>query len=105
MTARACLDGGFLDELELYVIPRLLGDGIPLFARRKDIVALELLQTLPFHNGVGPRRRAYTARVAFAAHPFDTASVKGTDPRPCAEPQPTHGQKVADHSAPTPPAE
>lgn len=52
MTARACLDGCFLDELELCVIPRLLGDGIPLFARRKDIVALELLQTLPFHNGV-----------------------------------------------------
>lgn len=52
MTARACLDGDFIDELELYVIPRLLGDGIPLFARRNAIVALELLQTLQFHNGV-----------------------------------------------------
>ena len=52
MTARACLDGGFLDELELYVIPRLLGAGIPLIARRETTVALELLQTQRFQNGV-----------------------------------------------------
>ena len=52
MTARACLDGGFMDELELYVIPRLLGDGIPLFSRRENTVALELIQTQRFQNGV-----------------------------------------------------
>lgn len=52
LTARGCLDGGFIDELELYVIPRLLGDGIPLLAKRQAIVPLELIQTKPFHNGV-----------------------------------------------------
>lgn len=38
MTARACLDGGGIDELELYVVPCLLGDGISLFAPRAAMV-------------------------------------------------------------------
>lgn len=51
-TARACLDAGLLDELELYVVPRLLGDGIPLLERRAALTSLALLETRAFANGV-----------------------------------------------------
>jgi len=51
-TARLCLDAGLLDELELYVVPRLLGDGVPLFERRDAFVRLELLETRSFSNGI-----------------------------------------------------
>lgn len=51
-TARACLDAGLVDELELYLIPRLLGDGIPLFERRDALTRVRLLETRAFSNGV-----------------------------------------------------
>lgn len=55
-TARACLDAGLIDELELYVIPRLLGDGIPLLAGRPATLALR--ETRAFDNGVAKLRYA-----------------------------------------------
>ncbi len=51
-TARACLDAGLLDELELYVVPRLLPDGIPLFAGPAALAALTLAESFAFLNGV-----------------------------------------------------
>lgn len=57
-TARACLDAGLLDELELYVIPRLIGSGIPLLAPTQAAVSLRLLSTRGFANGVTQLRYA-----------------------------------------------
>jgi dihydrofolate reductase len=57
-TARACLDAGALDELELYVVPRLLGDGIPLIERRASFLRLRLLETRAFSNGIVMVRHA-----------------------------------------------
>jgi len=51
-TARACLDADGLDELELYVVPRLLGAGIPLLGQGEGLVAVRLLETRSFPNGV-----------------------------------------------------
>jgi dihydrofolate reductase len=31
--ARQCLDAGLVDEVQLHVVPVLLGDGLPLFGR------------------------------------------------------------------------
>jgi dihydrofolate reductase len=50
-TARACLDAGLVDELELYLVPRLLGQGIPLLAPG-PAVATRLLETRSFTNGI-----------------------------------------------------
>jgi dihydrofolate reductase len=61
-TARACLDAGLLDELELYVVPRLLGQGIPLFSPRPQLTALKLVSTKPFSNGIVMHR--YSTRGA-----------------------------------------
>ncbi len=61
-TARLCLEAGLVDELELYVVPRLLGDGIPLLARREALVELTLRETRAFANGV------VMARYALGAH-------------------------------------
>jgi dihydrofolate reductase len=51
-TARACLAAGLVDEVELYVIPRLLGAGIPLFSPVDELVGLRLLETRTFASGV-----------------------------------------------------
>lgn len=51
-TARACLSAGLLDELELYVVPRILGDGIPLLAGPSALAALKLVEARAFPNGV-----------------------------------------------------
>ena len=56
--ARACLDRGWIDEVEFYVVPRLLGDGIPLFERRDGFVRLRLLETRAFSNGIVMIRHA-----------------------------------------------
>jgi len=50
--ARACLDAGLVDELELYVIPRLVGAGIPLLSPREELVTLELAATRTFGSGI-----------------------------------------------------
>jgi dihydrofolate reductase len=62
--ARACLDAGWIDELELYVVPRLLGDGIPLFERRAALIALHLMETRRFDNGIVMVRYAVERRGA-----------------------------------------
>jgi dihydrofolate reductase len=49
-TAAACLAAGLVDELELYLVPHLLGDGIPLLAHRS--ATLTLRETRAFSNGV-----------------------------------------------------
>ncbi len=51
-TGWLCLRGGLLDEIELYVVPVLLGDGIPLFMRHEAHARLELVATTPLPNGV-----------------------------------------------------
>ena len=53
-TARACVDAGLVDELELYVIPRVLGAGIPLLPG--GAVALELVATRTFGSGIAMLR-------------------------------------------------
>jgi dihydrofolate reductase len=50
-TARACVEAGLVDELELYVVPRLLGRGIPLLGER-GVESMKLLETRAFENGV-----------------------------------------------------
>jgi len=51
-TVRACLDAGLVDELELYVVPRLLGTGIPLVSPREALIKLERRDTRTFGNGI-----------------------------------------------------
>jgi dihydrofolate reductase len=46
-TASACLDAGLIDELELYLVPRLLGDGIPLLARQPAALTLRVARAFP----------------------------------------------------------
>lgn len=61
-TAQACLAAGLIDELELYVIPCLLGSGIPLLAPSRDPVPLRLLATRSFANGITMLRYAVPGR-------------------------------------------
>jgi hypothetical protein len=51
-TARECLSSGLVDELELYVIPTLLGAGIPLLSLGTAHIPLRLLETHSFPNGI-----------------------------------------------------
>ncbi len=57
-TARACLDAGRVDELELYTIPIALGSGVPLLAPSDRSVPLQLLATQRFANDVQMSRYA-----------------------------------------------
>jgi dihydrofolate reductase len=61
-TARACLAAGLLDEIELYLVPRLLGDGIPVFERHERFVALRCLEARAFENGIVQVRYAVEGR-------------------------------------------
>lgn len=51
-TARECLSSRLVDELELYVIPTLLGAGIPLLSLGTAHIPLRLLETHSFPNGI-----------------------------------------------------
>jgi dihydrofolate reductase len=51
-TVRAFLDLDAIDRIELYVIPILLGDGLPLFERSTQQSSLKLQSTRSFDNGV-----------------------------------------------------
>jgi dihydrofolate reductase len=51
-TAAACLDIGLLDELELYIVPHLVGRGVPLFVNESIPTRLQLLATLNLPKGV-----------------------------------------------------
>jgi dihydrofolate reductase len=54
-TAQSLLSAGHLDELEIHLIPVLLGTGRPLFANNN--VELELTRTLEGHNATHLRYR------------------------------------------------
>jgi len=56
----AFLDAGELDELVVYVVPILIGAGIPLVKRRRRSAELELLSSRAFPDGVV--RIAYRVR-------------------------------------------
>jgi len=49
---KAFLKTGAVDELNLFVLPILLGDGVKLFPPQDSGGALELLSATPFENGV-----------------------------------------------------
>jgi dihydrofolate reductase len=51
-TARIALDAGLVDELELYVVPRMLGNGVPLVAPGLALAPLKTMETKAFSNGV-----------------------------------------------------
>jgi dihydrofolate reductase len=51
-TAQACLDAGLVDELELYLVPRLLGNGVPLLSGPAGLAPLRLAEARAFPNGV-----------------------------------------------------
>ena len=51
-TAAACRELGALDRVELFVMPVLLGDGVPLFAEAADPLDLSLETATTFDNGV-----------------------------------------------------
>jgi dihydrofolate reductase len=51
-TARAFIDLDQVDRIELYVIPVLLGEGLPLFERSHHASSLRLERTRSFGNGV-----------------------------------------------------
>lgn len=46
------LDAGQIDELIVYVIPVLIGEGVPLIGRRRGDVPLELLSSRSYDDGV-----------------------------------------------------
>lgn len=49
-TAGACMSAGLIDELELYVVPHILGHGIPLLGGETS-PALTLLEARSLRNG------------------------------------------------------
>ena len=52
-TARACLEAGLLEELEIYVVPRVLGAGVPLMGHGAPLGRdLALVETRAFGNEV-----------------------------------------------------
>ena len=53
-----CLSAGLIDELELYVIPTLLGAGIPLLSHHASLIPLRLLDQQVFSGGVTRLRYA-----------------------------------------------
>ncbi len=61
-TARECLSSGLVDELELYVIPTLLGAGIPLLSHHASLIPLRLLDQQVFSGGVTRLRYAVDKR-------------------------------------------
>ncbi len=50
--AAQCLDAGLLDEVELYAMPVVLGDGLPLFGRTQRPIDLRLVTSTPLAGGV-----------------------------------------------------
>lgn len=61
-TARECLSAGLIDELELYVIPTLLGTGIPLLSHHASSIPLRLIDQQVFSGGVTRLRYAVEKR-------------------------------------------
>ena len=48
----AFLDAGEVDEIMTFVVPVLIGEGIPLFAPRHRTIPLTLLESKSFEDGV-----------------------------------------------------
>lgn len=46
------LDAGEIDEFIIHVIPKLIGEGIPLLAPRHRTVPLKLIACMKFADGV-----------------------------------------------------
>lgn len=46
------LDAGEIDEFDIHVIPNFIGEGIPLMAPRHRDIALRLLSTKKYRDGV-----------------------------------------------------
>jgi dihydrofolate reductase len=59
-TAALCLELGLIDELELYVVPRLLGAGVPIFLGSERTTDLEVIDVRQFKNQIV--RLRYRAR-------------------------------------------
>ncbi len=56
--ASACRDLGVLDRIDLFVMPVLLGAGVPLFSVEDDALNLDLLEVETFETGVVALRYA-----------------------------------------------
>ena len=46
------INNGFIDELIVFIMPRILGDGIPLFETLNGEVAIDLVKVKTYLNGV-----------------------------------------------------
>lgn len=55
--SRQCLELGLVDEIQLHVVPILLGEGISLFAGLRERVKLERVETLAFASETHLRYR------------------------------------------------
>jgi dihydrofolate reductase len=55
--SRQCLELGLVDEIQLHVVPVLLGEGISLFAGLRERVKLERVETLAFASETHLRYR------------------------------------------------
>ena len=55
--SRQCLQRGLVDEIQLHVVPMLLGSGISLFEGLGQRLKLELVENASFGNGVHLRYR------------------------------------------------
>jgi dihydrofolate reductase len=69
-TVRGFLEAGTLDEVELYVMPRLLGDGIRLFEAAESFFTLNMVDTHAYPDGV-VRLRYRTAGPEVVPEPVD----------------------------------
>ncbi len=57
MAINAFLAAGAIDRIDLFTIPILLGDGIPLFAKGRPEAALKLVSTQAYDKGLA--RQSY----------------------------------------------
>ncbi|MGC4106622.1 MAG: dihydrofolate reductase family protein [Thermomicrobiales bacterium] len=55
--ARQCLHLGLVDEIQLHIVPILLGNGISLFGGLGETIALERIESAGFASGVHLRYR------------------------------------------------
>ncbi|RPI38623.1 MAG: dihydrofolate reductase [Methanoregulaceae archaeon] len=50
------LSEGLVDEIRLFIVPFLLGEGIPLFTGIRGNIRLELVNTVPYPGGIAELR-------------------------------------------------
>jgi dihydrofolate reductase len=93
------LDAGAIDEFVVSVVPVFLGDGIPLIARRRRHVALELLSVERFEDGLVQLRyrvNASEARAPRPARPLPRTRSAGSSSAPS---PPSGGRRPASRRA------